>query len=611
MSEPTPPVSQGPSRFEGGRRVARGLGFVLRVWLARLRFIAIVALVGLVIIEWETINAYWEKWTRPAAAKAATASDTEYYCPMHPQIIREHPDKCPICGMPLSARKKGEKDEEEPIPPGVIRRVQLSPYRVALAGLQTWEVGYLPLTKVIRTVGSVEFDERKLARISDQIKGQSRIDKLYVNYTGQMVEKGEPLALLYSPELMETVQELRDARAEGNKEHERLSRERLRLFGIDADQIDHDLHTDPAKGLTHFVVRSPIHGHVIRRYPIVGQYVKEGDPLYDMADLSTVWIEGQVYEDDVAFLKDAAARHLPVEATIKTYPGRVFQGTVAFVHPHLDTSSRTLRVRFDLPNPGHELRPGMWGTVRLEVPTAKLELFARANREDWQLATAADGLAHAVAAPQAPAPGAGLTPLLQAAVQSLLLKNQLVLAVPESAIIDTGSYQFVYREAAPGLYYCVEVRLGPRSGGFYPVVAGLEPGDKIVTYGSFLLDADTKLNPGVGSTYFGASGGPATQHKGEAAPTPQPSTTADEDAKVLAGLSKLSRADRTLAKAQKKCPIMGTRLGVMGRPVKLLVQGEPVFLCCTACVKGARARPADTLGTVHQLKATVQAGPSP
>jgi Cu(I)/Ag(I) efflux system membrane fusion protein len=588
-----------------------GLGFLARVWLARLRFIAIVALVGLVIVEWDTINAYWEKWTRPASAQASAAPDTEYYCPMHPQIVRDHPDKCPICGMPLSPRKTSEKGEEGPIPPGVIHRVQLSPYRVALAGLQTWEVGYLPLTKVIRTVGSVEFDERKLARISDKIKGLSRIDKLYVNYTGQMVEKGEPLALLYSPELLQTVQELRDARAEGNQAHIRLARQRLVLWGIAEDQIDDVLRTDLDKGLTHFIIRSPIHGHVIRKYPVEGQYLKEGDAIYDVADLSTVWIEGQVYEEDVAFLKDAAARRLPVEATIKTFPGRVFQGTVAFVHPHLDANSRTLRVRFDLPNPGHELRPGMWGTVRLEVPTAKLELFIRASRDDWAYATVADGLAHAVAMPQLPAPGAGLEPLLQAAVQSLLLKNKLVLAVPESAIIDTGSHQFVYREAAPGLYYCVEVRLGPRSGGFYPVVTGLEPGDKVVTYGSFLLDADTKLTSGVGATYFGASDESAMQHKGEAAPVPQPSTTEDEDAKVLAGLSKLSRADRTLAEAQKKCPITDTRLGVMGRPAKLLLQGEPVFLCCTACEKNARAHPADTLATVHRLKATAQAGPSP
>ncbi len=120
---------------------------------------------------------------------------------MHPTIVREGPDKCPICGMPLSRRKKGEAGEDEPLPPGVVSRVQVTPYRVALAGLQTTEVRYQPLTREIKTVGFVEFDERKLERIGARVTGRSRIDKLHVNVTGQMVHKGDPLAELYSPEL--------------------------------------------------------------------------------------------------------------------------------------------------------------------------------------------------------------------------------------------------------------------------------------------------------------------------------------------------------------------------------------------------------------------------
>src|SRR5260370_18657713 len=166
---------------------------------------------------------------RPAAA---THSDTEYYCPMHPQIIRDKPgEKCRICGKPLSERKKGEPSAEE-LPRGVLSRVNLTRYREQLAGVETAEVTYRPLTKEIRTVGFIEFDERQLRRISARVKG--RIDKLYVNVTDQTVEAGQDLALLYSPDLAVPVQNLLDARRPEEKE---LVRPKLPLLGMDADQI--------------------------------------------------------------------------------------------------------------------------------------------------------------------------------------------------------------------------------------------------------------------------------------------------------------------------------------------------------------------------------------
>src|SRR5581483_12503518 len=193
---------------EGGLRAPPGLGFWGRLWwwlkfwlyvkTARLRFIAVLVAVGGVIAYWDTLKAYYEKWARPAATHAAAGSDLEFWCPMHPTVVRDHPDKCPICAMPLSKRKKGEKSDDDALPPGVISRVQLSPYRIALAGLQTTEIGYRPLTKEIRTVGFVEFDERRLTRITARVTGKSRIDKLYVNVTGQMIHAGDPVADLYS-----------------------------------------------------------------------------------------------------------------------------------------------------------------------------------------------------------------------------------------------------------------------------------------------------------------------------------------------------------------------------------------------------------------------------
>ena len=143
---------------------------VIKTVQARLRFFALLAAVGGVILYWEAINALYEKWIRPAPAAAQADADSEFYCPMHPTVVRDHPDNCPICGMPLSKRKKG-RDDGESLPAGVINRVQLTPYRVALAGIQTEPVVYRALSKEITAAGFVEFDERNLTRITNRLSG--------------------------------------------------------------------------------------------------------------------------------------------------------------------------------------------------------------------------------------------------------------------------------------------------------------------------------------------------------------------------------------------------------------------------------------------------------
>jgi Cu(I)/Ag(I) efflux system membrane fusion protein len=591
---------------EGGLRAPPGLGFWGKVWwwfhflilvkIARLRFVAVLFAIGAVIVYWDTLKACYDKYTRPAHAPVAVAGDVEYFCPMHPQIVRDNlRDKCPICFMPLSKRKKGE-GHDEPLPPGTVSRVQLSPYRVVLAGIQTAEVGYRRLTKEVTTVGSVEFDERKLSRITVRAGGKSRIDKLYVNVTGQAVRAGDPLALVYNAELATTAQILIDAQQSNNPDWQRSAADRLRLWGIDDAQIAEIRRTRTP--VRHLTVRSPMSGQVIRKYQVEGEYVEEGARLYDVADLSTVWVEAQVYEPQIAHLREG----LPVSAATVVYPDREFAGRVALIQTHLDAASRTLRVRFDLDNPRLELRPGMYATVRLQVPVAELGQFTRAAADVWRDRTAVDLAAHALANPSGFGGGVpGVAPLVESAVDLARLHGGLVLAVPEGAVIDTGSRKVVYREAAPGVYEGVEVQLGPRTDLYYPVVRGLAAGERVVAAGSFLIDAETRLNPAAGSIYFGGSGG---SKGGPPAATARPSMAGDEDAEVRAALAKLPPEDRRQAEGQGYCPVLGTRLGGMGTPVKVALQGRAVFLCCKGCEAKARASEGQTLDKVEQLKRT-------
>ncbi|HSQ58132.1 MAG TPA: efflux RND transporter periplasmic adaptor subunit [Gemmata sp.] len=554
-------VLAGESRF---RRVLR---LAILVPLARLRFLFILGAIGLVLLKWDYLVAEYEKHFRPAESADAGDPDHEYFCPMHPTVVRENnKEKCPICFMPLSKRKKGAPPE--PLPAGIVARQQLTPYQVVIAGVNTVPVSYVELERDITTVGTIEFNERQLKTVAARVKG--RIDRLIVNETGQMVHAGDPLAELYSPDLVITVQNLLDARQSGQGGLEGNARERLKLWGIDEKQIEEILKA--GKPITHLTIRSPINGHVLKRAVREGQYVEEGSALFDVADLSTVWVQAQLYEDDLAFLP--ASGHDPrtgkpdfdlkAIATTRAFPGRAFEGTLSFLFPHVDAETRTLTVRFELPNKDHELRPGMTATVTLKLPP---ELLAR-------------------------------TP----AGSNLLTHDGKVLAVPEMSVIDSGIQKVVYRESMPNSFEGIAVHLGPRMNRrdgavYYPVHSGLAEGDRVVTTGSFLLDAETRLSPEMGSTYIGGS-----ERHAHGVVAVRPSTPEDADAKVIAGLAQLSADDRKLAEAQVWCPIQHDRLGIMGKPLKLTLNGKKVFVCCSSCVEDATAAPDRMLQTIEELK---------
>ncbi len=568
-----------PPGLTGWRKAWWWFDFVILVKLARLRFIGVLAVIGIVITQWDLLANYYDKWTRPGTAEAGHGgSDVEWFCPMHSSVVRDNSkDKCPICFMPLSKRKKGDQHEEA-LPAGIVNRVQLSPYRVVLAGVQTTKVEYQPLSKEINAVGYVEFNERGQRTVSARVAG--RIDKLYVNETGQMVDKGDDLALLYSPELVVSEQNLLDARRPGASMDLVSATERLELLGVGTDQIDEIQRR--GKPSTELKIRSPISGHVIKKYIREGQYVQEGMPLYDVADLSSVWIQAQVYEDDLEFLPSDQQSHkemneadrLPVVANTRAFADEPFYGTLAFIYPHVDQDTRTVSVRFELDNPGHKLRPGSTATVTIKVPPQKLPMFARIGDSGG---TAKE-----------------------------MLAEGRVLAVPEASVIDTGSQTIVYRETTPGVFEGMLVKIGPRMAGphngtWYPVLSGLSAGDEVVASGSFLVDAETRLNPAAGSIYFGGSG--SGSKSGSSVTNVRPSTPDDEEAKLKAVFARMPEEDRKLVEAQQFCPILSdNKLGSMGEPVKLMVDGQPVFVCCAGCKKGVLDHPQETLAKVASLK---------
>jgi Cu(I)/Ag(I) efflux system membrane fusion protein len=356
---------------------------VVKVVELRLRFIALMAITGLVFAYWDTIWNRIDKWRRPAAEQVSAQSNVEFYCPMHPQVVQGEPGTCPICGMPLARRKKGEK---APLAPGTLSRVELAPFRVAQAGVRTVDIAYAPLTQTFTTVGTVAFDERRLANITARVPGKTRVEELHVNITGQGVEVGQTLAELYSPELSQAIQELLNAarRAQSGlqpksdvarslvndrQELVRSSTEKLRRWGITEEQIEEILKS--GKSDFKFPILSPIRGTVVRKNVVEGQEVQEGYPMFEVADLHTVWVKAQVYERQLGLI------HLgqPVEASVEAFPGKLFPGKVEFIQPNVDPATRTIEVRYALDNPGLRLRPGMFATVVLETAIADTPEF--------------------------------------------------------------------------------------------------------------------------------------------------------------------------------------------------------------------------------------------
>jgi hypothetical protein len=270
-----------------------------------------------------------------------------------------------------------------------------------------------------------------------------------------------------------------------------------------------------------------------------------------------------------------------VELAADAFPGQTFAARVVEAAPHLTPRTRELRVRLEVEDPRRELRPGMYAAGTLRVPLAGLPEQRRLAREEWRDRTAAGLCLASLGSPLGPPPGSGLDTLLDGALAQAALHQGVIPVVPETAVVETGTRKVVFLERSPGLFDAVEVRLGRRCGPYYPVLGGVEPGEAVVSAGAFLLDAETRLNPAAAASYFGAGsrGGGGSP----AAPGPLPESPG------------LSPEDARLAARQKVCPVMDEPLGSMGPPVRVVVEGRVVFVCCAGCAPALKKDPAKYL----------------
>jgi len=385
---------------------------VLRVAMARLRFVAVFVIAAVVVGYWDNIANHVDKWTRPATAPDALKGegDVEYYSVMHPWIVRSQPGNCPVCGMPLVKRKKGMAGQ---LPADVLARVQLSPERLSLADIATTTVEMRPLVREIKTVGVLDYDETKVAHISARVAG--RADELFVNYLGQKVKAGEAVYSLYSPEVYTAMREYVQARKrvkeltgvdhaslheqarpshlpspevpgegekstaqtpvipEGDKEARadatavyNASTQKLVLWGVTQEQLDKlDEEFDKAGEIpTHLIVVSPITGTVTAKEIHNGHYVQVGEDPYTVTDLSSLWLLAKIYEQDAGLVHAGQT----VEINVDAMPNEKFTGVITYVGFELNPDTRTVDARVAVDNRDGKLKPGMYATARIRVP---------------------------------------------------------------------------------------------------------------------------------------------------------------------------------------------------------------------------------------------------
>ena len=394
----------------------------------------------------------------PITAAASAPRRLLYYRnPMGLADTSPTPKKDPM-GMDYIAVYEGEEPAA-----GVPGAIVLGTEKVQKLGVRTEAAGLRPLARTVRAAGRIEADERRVFAITPKFEGY--VERLHVNVTGQSVAKGQALFEVYSPELLSAQQEyaaamqgveaLRDAGPEaraGMRQLADASLARLRHWDLPPEQVAALVRSGEARRSVTF--RSPVAGVVTEKKAVQGMRFMPGELLYQITDLSSVWVLAEVAEQDIGLVRPGASAQVLVNA----YPAQRFAGRIAAVYPGLATGTRTVPVRIELPNPGQQLKPGMFAQVELAVGAA--------------------------------------TP---------------VLTVPDSAVIDSGTRRIVLVQTAPGRFEPREVQLGARDASHVEVLEGLREGEQVVVAANFLIDAESNLKAALGGL-----GGPAAAAEGSA-----------------------------------------------------------------------------------------------
>ena len=367
-------------------------------------------------------------------SKAEKVEQTLWTCSMHPQIKQYKPGDCPICGMDLIPLKTGnggeEADENE---------IQMTESAMKLADVQTYVVKSGAPQKAVHLLGKVKPDERNIAALTARFGG--RIEKLYVNYTGQNVKKGQKLVSIYSPELNTAQQELLDAAKykDDNSSFYKATRNKLKLWELTDKQIEAIEQSDEPS--IYFDILAPISGTVTRRDVAIGDYVKEGNPLFEVIDLSRVWVMFDAYETDLHWIKMGDE----VSFTLQSLPGKTYSAKVSYIDPFINANTRVAQVRVEMRNLNLKFKPEMF---------------------------------------------------VNGILQSKAASNSEQLLIPKTSILWTGKRAVVYvkvpnRETPSFIYR--EITLGAETGSFYVVANGLEEGEEIASNGVFKIDASAQL----------------------------------------------------------------------------------------------------------------------
>jgi Cu(I)/Ag(I) efflux system membrane fusion protein len=366
-------------------------------------------------------------------AEHAHTENTTWTCSMHPQVRKEEPGQCPLCGMDLIPLSTEVSDSNNPM------EVRMSPTAMQLANVQTTIVTKRKAVKEIRMNGKVMTNERNVISQSSHIPG--RIEKLLLNFTGESVQKGDILAYVYSPDLLIAQEELFEAKKikEAQPELYKAALEKLKNWKLTDNQINRLLEEEAVQ--EYFPILADVSGIVLDKKVKVGDYIRKGQSIYEIADLTTVWVLLDVYESDLAWVNLGDE----LQFTAQAMPGEIFKGKVAFIDPVIDPKSRVASIRVEVANPGMRFKPGMFVIGNLETT---------------------------------------------------IHEGEELIIVPKSAVMWTGERSLVYVKVnnTNGLGFEMrEVLLGPDLGDSYVIKSGLEEGVELATNGTFSIDAAAQL----------------------------------------------------------------------------------------------------------------------